>query len=75
MGRHKTAFDELMDAKIKDAGDIEELIIKSGKLGAFIEEKFAWAYIKMTCDTENKEYALVFNNLAGNISPKWKSIF
>jgi oligoendopeptidase F len=68
-------FEELINTDIKSKEDIEALIIKSGRLSAYIEEKFARAYINMTCDTENKEYSKVFNNLSGNISPKVEEAF
>jgi len=61
--------------------DIEPELLKwlkdKSELEAFLEENFAWRYIRMTSDTANEEYSKAFRFFAEEIEPKiapWNDI-
>ena len=57
-------FKKMMNVGINSISDMEQLILNSGDVAAFIGEKFARAYIDMTCHTNIKKRRLeIFCNI------------
>ncbi len=71
----KPYFDDLLSHEFKSVDDTKDFIKNTGILSAFIEEKIAWAYINMTCHTDNEEYVKRFQFLTGEIGPKIEEAF
>ncbi|HXH98951.1 MAG TPA: M3 family oligoendopeptidase [Sphingobacteriaceae bacterium] len=60
----------LKDREIKSVTDLEKWLRDRSELEAALEEDFAWRYIRMTCDTTNKELLENFQYFATEIEPK-----
>jgi len=65
----KPYFDELLSRKINSKEELEQWLKDNSELGAVVSENMAWRYIKMTCDTANKELRENFNYFIQNIEP------
>jgi oligoendopeptidase F len=65
----KPYFDELLHRKIGSKEELEKWLKDNSELSAVISENMAWRYIKMTCDTANKELRDSFNDFIQNIEP------
>jgi oligoendopeptidase F len=62
-------FQDLMDRKIFSVKDLEKWLKDRSELEAVISEELAWRYIKMTCDTTDKEITDSFNYFVSEIEP------
>ena len=65
----KPYFDQLLEKKIGSKEELEQWLKDNSELGAVVSEDMAWRYIKMTCDTANKELRESFNDFIQNIEP------
>ncbi len=66
----KPLFENLKNRKIESLEDLEKWIKDRSDLSAVIDEDLAWRYIKMTCDTENKEFAEHYEYFVTKIQPE-----
>lgn len=62
-------FKELNDRYIADIPKLIKWMRDRSELESAISEDMAWRYIKMTCDTTNKELTKSFQYFVQNISP------
>jgi oligoendopeptidase F len=70
-------FQDLSRREIYSEADLLQWMKDRSELEAYLEEDFAWRYIHMTSETDNKEYALKFQFFAEEIEPKmapWNDI-
>ncbi len=66
----KPYFDTLIETKPNTTQELELLLIQYSETVAWFAEENAWAYIKMTCDTENKEKVARYELFATEIAPQ-----
>ena len=65
----KPYFETLKLYEINSASDLKTWMLKRSELETALQEDLAWRYIRMTCDTENKELEEAFNFFVGEIEP------
>jgi oligoendopeptidase F len=63
-------FKNLDDREINSQADLEQWLKDSSELEAAISEDACWRQVRVTCDTENKEYENAFNYFMMEIQPK-----
>lgn len=63
-------FQELLDREIADGSALEQWLRDRSAFEAFLQEDYAWRYIRMTCDTEDPELLEDFQFFATEIEPK-----
>ncbi|WP_336514714.1 M3 family oligoendopeptidase [Pollutibacter soli] len=63
-------FKDLSDRKINSKADLEQWLKDISEVEAVISEDACWRQIRMTCDTENKEFESAFNFFYTQIQPK-----
>ncbi|WP_317038792.1 M3 family oligoendopeptidase [Sphingobacterium populi] len=63
-------FTELQQREINDLSELEKWMSDRNELDAVLQEDQAWRYIKMTCHTDNEEYAEDFRYFTTEIEPK-----
>ncbi len=66
----KPYFDDLKNREINSVEDLEKWIKDRSDLSALVEEDLAWRYIKMTCDTQNKDLLDNYEFFVTNIQPQ-----
>lgn len=66
----KPYFDNLLDRKINSLQDLRQWFLDRSEIESVISEDLAWRYIRMTCYTENKEYAQAYQDFIQNIQPQ-----
>lgn len=66
-------YQQLLDRPLSSITDLENWLKDRSELEAFLSEDLAWRYVKMTCDTENKElekaYLFFVTDIEPNIAP------
>jgi len=63
-------FKNLGEREINSRADLEQWLKDSSELEAAISEDACWRQVRVTCDTENKEYEAAFNYFMMEIQPK-----
>lgn len=63
-------FKDLAERKIKSVNELERWILDRSELEAVIEEDMAWRFIRMTCDTSNKDLTGDYTFFVEKIEPK-----
>lgn len=63
-------FKDLSERKINSKEDLEQWLKDVSEMEAVISEDACWRQIRMTCDTENKEFESAFNFFYTQIQPK-----
>jgi oligoendopeptidase F len=63
-------YTELRSRQINSVAALEKWLHDRSEVEAALEEDFAWRYIRMTCDTANKELLQNFQYFATEIEPK-----
>lgn len=63
-------FRELLDREIGNLAGLEKWLRDRSALEAFLQEDYAWRYIRMTCDTGDPELLEAFQFFATEIEPK-----
>ncbi|UCG27218.1 MAG: M3 family oligoendopeptidase [Bacteroidales bacterium] len=63
-------FSDLLDRPVKSPADLERWLFDRSELNAVLEEELAWRYIKMNCDTANKQLSESFNQFVTEIEPE-----
>lgn len=63
-------FTQLLNRAIGSKTELEEWLKDRSELEAFVSEELAWRYVRMTCDTENKELEQAYLFFVTEIEPK-----
>ncbi len=63
-------FKQLLEAPINSKVELEDWLQNKSELEAFLSEDLAWRYVRMTCDTENKELEKAYLFYVTEIEPK-----
>lgn len=63
-------YNELLQRKISSANELENWMLDVNELDAAVSENYAWRYIKMSCDTENKDLIKSYEFFVIEIEPK-----
>ena len=63
-------FIDLRDRQLNSLADLEHWMFDWSELDAVLSEDVAWRYIRMTCDTTNKEFVDSYNFYISEIEPK-----
>lgn len=63
-------FQELQNRDIKNSLELEQWLQERSNFEAFLQEDYAWRYIRMTCDTEDPKLLEDFQFFATEIEPK-----
>ena len=63
-------YTQLLQAEINDAVAFRNWLQNRSELEAIIAENAGWRYIRMTCDTTNKEYQDAYSYFVSEIDPK-----
>lgn len=63
-------FTQLLEKKINNKADLAQWLKDLSDVESVISEDLAWRYIKMTCDTTDKEKEQAYINFVSEIQPK-----
>jgi oligoendopeptidase F len=63
-------YTELMERPISDVASLRRWLADRSELESALAEDMAWRYIKMTCDTANKDHQKKYNHFIQEIEPK-----
>jgi oligoendopeptidase F len=63
-------FEQLLQREINSVAELEAWLLHRSELEAFVSENLAWRYVKMTCDTNNKELEDAYLFFVNEIEPK-----
>lgn len=63
-------YESLLNRTLETQADFDQWLKDRSELDAVLEEDSAWRYIKMTCDTANKEYTDRYTFFVTEIQPK-----
>ncbi len=66
----KPFYENLVSRTIENADDLRKFFADRSELESYLSENFAWRYIKMTCDTGDKEMKAHFDQFVGEIQPQ-----
>lgn len=64
------SFDDLLNRPLESVSDLEKWIKDKSDLDARLSEEFAWRYIRVTCNSEDKDAAAAFSQFVQQISPR-----
>lgn len=62
-------YEQLVNAPTDTAAHFEQFLLQLSELESAVSEDLAWKYIKMTCDTTNKEIENAYLDFVTNIQP------
>lgn len=63
-------YNQLLETEFADVATFRAWLGKVSELEAIISENAGWRYIRMTCDTSNKEYQEAYTYFVSEIEPK-----
>ncbi len=63
-------YDNLQNRIINDTQSLHQWLLDKSELESAVQEDVAWRYIRMSCDTANKEYSESFNFFVSEIEPR-----
>ncbi len=63
-------FNQLLEIEINSKMDLENWLKDRSELEAYISEDMAWRYVRMTCDTTNKELEQAYLFFVTEIEPQ-----
>jgi oligoendopeptidase F len=63
-------FNQLLEREINSKTDLENWLKDRSELEAYISEDMAWRYVRMTCDTTNKELEQAYLFFVTEIEPQ-----
>lgn len=66
----KEYFQELLSRPIDDLSSMKKLLEDWSEIECALEEEMAWRYIRMTCDTSNKEHQEAYQEYMTSFLPK-----
>lgn len=66
----KPFFENLLSRELVDVQSLRKWLSDRSELESVISEDMGWRYIKMTCYTDNEEYARSYQDFVENIQPQ-----
>src|SRR5262245_12988041 len=63
-------YENLLNRKIGSREDLEQWLRDRSELEAFVSEDLAWRYVKMTCDTTNRDLEASYLFFVQEIEPR-----
>ena len=66
----KPFFENLLPRELVDVQSLRKWLSDRSELESVISEDMGWRYIKMTCYTDNEEYARSYQDFVENIQPQ-----
>jgi len=66
-------FTDLSERPVDSADSLKQWLLDRSEMGAVLEEDLAWRYIRMNCDTSNKQLEKDFNHFVTQIEPQISS--
>jgi len=66
----KPFYEELLSRPLDTIDQLEKWLKDRSELESVLEEDMGWRYVRMTCDTQNKELADHFNVFVAEIQPE-----
>lgn len=63
-------FNQLLERTINSKEELENWLMNRSELDAFVSEDLAWRYVKMTCDTTNKDLEQAYLFFVTEIEPQ-----
>jgi oligoendopeptidase F len=63
-------FNQLVERPLNNKHDLEEWLKDRSELEAFVSEDLAWRYVRMTCNTEDKELEKAYLFFVTEIEPQ-----
>jgi oligoendopeptidase F len=63
-------FTQLLNREMQTVAELEDWLKDKSELDAFLSEDLAWRYVRMTCDTENKELEQAYLFFVTEVEPK-----
>lgn len=66
----KPFYENLVERPIDTLGEFQKFLKDRSELESYLSENFAWRYIKMTCDTTDKEVKAHFDQFVTEIQPE-----
>ena len=66
----KPFYENLVKRILANAEDLRKFFADRSELESYLSENFAWRYIKMTCDTSDKEIKAHFDQFVSEIQPQ-----
>ncbi|MEI7978372.1 MAG: M3 family oligoendopeptidase [Bacteroidota bacterium] len=63
-------FNQLLDREINNIEELENWLKDRSELESFVSEDLAWRYVKMTCDTTNKDLEQAYLFFVTEIEPQ-----
>ena len=66
----KALYDTLLQTEVASEADLRDFLLDVSDLESFISEDMAWRYIRMTCDTQNKDHENAYLQFVQHIQPE-----
>ena len=66
----KALYDTLLQTEVASETDLRDFLLDVSNLESFISEDMAWRYIRMTCDTQNKDHENAYLQFVQHIQPE-----
>jgi oligoendopeptidase F len=66
----KSVFNQLIEQPIQNKEEFTQWLKNISDLESSVSEDLAWRYIRMTCDTTNKDYEAAYLDFVQNIQPE-----
>jgi oligoendopeptidase F len=63
-------YEDLAGRNISSAAELKQWLSDKSELESVIQEDLAWRYIRMSCDTANKDFSDAFNFFVAEIEPE-----
>ncbi len=63
-------YENLSKREINNTDDLVKFFVDRSELESYLSENFAWRYIKMTCDTANKDIKAKYDQFVTEIQPR-----
>ena len=63
-------YDDFLEREIKSANELEDWLLELGLFEAYVGETGSMLYVKMTCDTEDKEIKQNYVDFVDNVEPE-----
>ena len=66
----KQLYRSLLGRTVSSIDDLQQLLFDVSDLESFVSEDMAWRYIRMTCDTQNKDHENAYLQFVQEIQPE-----
>lgn len=63
-------FNQLLERPLSSKAELEQWLSDRSELEAFVSEDLAWRYVRMTCDTTNKDLEQAYVFFVTEVEPK-----